>query len=406
MRWIFLDPLNPQEATYRAEKNRQIAFWWSEFSRRVQDFEQLFSGKSQWDLPEWMGETLQAIDQALMWEFGPAVKGAGHRLVITPEARHDLRPLVHAILARAPKLPGWEFYSRRLPETLEMAARAVSARSGGDITGAKARAQVGADGKIDLLFCLPTCSQPGDEQQLSHAFVAAESLLGEETLDVWIGAIEVEPMPKSGFLGMFRTSNRRADLAHLAPLDQLRPTVEALIQDQIRQLPTMPCWKTIDAAKWSVCELQPETAEDFARRDDLLFAVAARADVWEASLRGSLFHSSRFSRCGETFCYVKLDRSNALDGDSEKYLDREPFENALNAKLTPAGLGVVIGGGTGLRYSYMDLALTDMQRGVATAREVLREMNVPLRTWIQFFDDEMASEWVGVHSDAPPPPGL
>jgi len=32
-----------------------------------------------------------------MWEFGPAVNKEGHRLVITPESAHHLRPLVNRI---------------------------------------------------------------------------------------------------------------------------------------------------------------------------------------------------------------------------------------------------------------------------------------------------------------------
>jgi hypothetical protein len=97
---------------------------------------------------------------------------------------------------------------------------------------------------------------------------------------------------------------------------------------------------------------------------------------------------------------VKIDRPE--DAEPLKY--REPLENAVNARLAAAKLGCVMGGGTGLRYSYVDLALTDLQRGVAAVRDALREQNAPLRTWIQFFDDELSSEWVGIHSDAPPPP--
>lgn len=403
MRWLFLDPLDPREATYRAETLRRINAWWSAFAAKTGDLARLFQNQADWDLPGWMEENLQAIDEGLMWEFGPAVHSDGHRLVITPEAKHHLRPLVKTILSRAPEITGWEFYGYRLPESEDMTLQTVQARTGGDISGAKAQAELGASGKIDLLFCLPNCADPDDEEQFHHAFIAAESLLGEETLDRWIGAIEIEPFPKSRLLwGVFQRARRRADPARLVPLDQLRPAVETLIGQQIEQLPAQPCLAWVGDAPWSSYELSPEQADDYPRRADMFVAITARPDVFEAQAGGGLFHSSRLSRCGETFCYVKLDRSDAADG--EKYLDREPLEEALNARLIPNKLGCVIGGGTGVRYSYSDLALTDLTRGVAAVRETLLRQHVPLRTWIQFFDDELSAEWVGVHGDAPPPP--
>ena len=63
-----------------------------------------------------MRKHLQAINEHLMWEFGPAVQGKGHRLVVTPESRRYLRPLVRQVLERTPKLGGWDFYLYRLPE--------------------------------------------------------------------------------------------------------------------------------------------------------------------------------------------------------------------------------------------------------------------------------------------------
>jgi hypothetical protein len=399
MRWIFLDPLNPQEAAYRAEKHRQMNAWWAAFTETAVELDRVFSGRSELDLPAWMNEHLSPIDEGLMWEFGPAVRGEGHRLVITPEAKHHLRPLVSALLSRAPDIKGWEFYPYRLPETLEMASQAVEARTGGNLTGGKAQATPGAAGKVDLVFCLPQCTRSGDEEALYQAFVAAETLVGEETLDTWIGGIDVEPPPKAGFLGRFRKQNRLADPALLAPLEQLRENVESLVAQHVSQLPAQPCWRMLDDSKWSLCELNPQAADDYSGREDLILAVAARPEIIEASVRGP-FSSRRYSRFNETFCYVKLDRPEGAD--PLKY--REPLENAVNAKLAPATLGCVIGGGTGIRYSYIDLALTDLQRGVAAVRDALREQTVPLRTWIQFLDDELTAEWVGVHSEAPPPP--
>jgi hypothetical protein len=74
--------------------------------------------------------------------------------------------------------------------------------------------------------------------------------------------------------------------------------------------------------------------------------------------------------------------------------------------LTLGSLGAVIGGGTGLRYSYIDLALTDVERAVPVIRERLQRGRIGRRCWLQFYDDALAAEWVGLWPDSPEPPGL
>src|SRR5262245_36475517 len=119
MRWRFIDPNNRSEAAERAATIARIDSWWQEFQVKSGDLAALFSRKAQWDLPEWMARHLGDVHPKLMWEFGPAVRNGGHRLVITPEGQHHLRPLVRTLLERAPSVPGWEFYEYRLAEDLE-----------------------------------------------------------------------------------------------------------------------------------------------------------------------------------------------------------------------------------------------------------------------------------------------
>lgn len=62
------------------------------------------------------------------------------------------------------------------------------------------------------------------------------------------------------------------------------------------------------------------------------------------------------------------------------------------------------GSGTGLRYTYLDLALVDLDQGIQVIRKRLQEGGVPKRSWIQFFDADLAAEWIGIYDDSPPPP--
>ena len=115
MRWRFFTPgEHPEEDAQRAMVGARIDAWWQAFAAKAEALDQLFSNLAQWDLVDGWTQHLRSIDQRLVWEFGPGSSG-GHRLVITPEADHHLRPLVEEILARAPKLANWSFFRTAEP---------------------------------------------------------------------------------------------------------------------------------------------------------------------------------------------------------------------------------------------------------------------------------------------------
>src|SRR5688572_20049708 len=115
MRWKFGSKSDPEYQQTRSKVIRRIDDWWRTFEKDRDQITASFKKGSDWDLPGWMNRHLNTIDERLMWEFGPGVKG-GHRLVITPESDRFLRPLVETLLERAPRMEGWEFYPYRLAE--------------------------------------------------------------------------------------------------------------------------------------------------------------------------------------------------------------------------------------------------------------------------------------------------
>jgi hypothetical protein len=396
VRWRFLDPDNASHASFRAQMLRRIDAWWGEFAASAERLGRLFRRQEEWDLPAWMGEHLQDIDGRLCWEYGPAVRGEGHRLVITPEATRQLRPLTTTIIARAPQLSGWEFYPYRLAESVEMAAQTVQARAGGDLSGTEVRAALGQHGLVDLSFVSPQASGPEDQAALNASLIATETLLGEELLDKHVGVIEVDRPRRSLF--------RRRPAA--LPLDRLHDTARALIEGRREQLPPTPHldWCVGDNVPWSVIKLEPEPAEDYPRSDDLFVAVSPVPELWTAARCGRTFASERFSRSGETFCYLKIDGRDGLEATG--FGDRGDIEDALNELLIPDRLGCQIGGGTGLVYSYVELALTDVDEALRRIRQRLRAGRMPQRTWVLFHDSDLCGEWVGIHDQTPPPPGF
>jgi hypothetical protein len=367
---------------------RKIDSWWAEFAARAGDLDDLFAQRTKWDLPAWMEEHLQRIHERLMWEFGPAVRGEGHRLVITPESRRHLRPLVRQVLSRAPRLDGWEFYAYRLPEGFDMAERTVEARAGGSIARTFIRATVNDLNKIDLLFLSRDYSSGEDRQALNDVFVAAETLLGEEILDRWIGAITVVPLDH----GPDEPQGIR----------DLKCVVDCLIDRVRNSLPDVPYFRLPEDTTWTGYELTPQEADDYPHQWDMFVGNSMIDPMWRNAHQDQSFDSVRFSRHGETFCYLKIDGGDGLEGS--RFADKGEIIDAVDEAVRKAEVGCFVGGGTGLRYSYLDLALTDLDRGVDVVQRVLRDGNVPRRSWILFFDTDLQAEWIGIWNDTPPPP--
>lgn len=398
VRWEHTLAVPEAETRERAEVEQKIAAWWDAFRGKAAALSALFRREGKWDLPAWMGEHLQALDAELMWEYGPAVRTQGHRLVITSESRKDLRPLVRRILAAAPTIDGWEFYGHRLAESWEMARLTVEARCGHAprLTGVEVAR--GEDNRVDLTFGGPTVSSADDQEALKEAFVLAETLLGEEALDCWIGAIELRPLPRRGLLGLI---GRGSTAPALPPIDEMKGKVDRLI-DGIRQgLRDRPYLAMSEGEEWTLLELEAAKADDYSDQADLVIAKTPHLPLWQAT-RTETFHDRRFSRFGETFCYVKLDFSQIPEADL--VARKAEIEDALDDLLKPPGWGCQIGGGTGFRYGYIELALVDKASALPAIRSRLVACNVPQRSWILFHDCELRGEWIGIHDDSPAPP--
>jgi hypothetical protein len=390
MRWIFADPANPQEMARRNQAFGAIDAWWRAFQGKTTDLSALFQRKSEWDLVRWMHDYLGAVDPRLMWEFGPARSQEGHRLVITPESVRWLRPLVRSLLERAPRIAGWEFYPNRLPEDVPHTILTVEGRVGVNITGAVVAASLAPSRKIDLWFGFP--QQSFDQRTARNAaFVAAETLMGEHVLDTWIGGISL------------LADDPQAKLRPL-PMDRAQATVGALIRSIQEQLPTSRLADISgDAPNWSSLEVHPDTdADDYPARSDMIFATVLDVEMFRNAHSGLIFTSSCHSRCGELFCYLKIDANQVPREHLVEF--RAHIEDTLNPALLQAKVGGCIGGGSGLRYSYIDLALTDLNGAIPIVRQVLAACRVPLRTWLLFLDDELSREWVGIYAQTPAPP--
>jgi hypothetical protein len=388
MRWRFAEDTDPVEARSRGAVREAIDRWWEAFAKNADRVDEHFRDRKEFDLRSLM-DHLSSVDPNIMWEFGPPVEKPGHRLCITPESHAELRPLVQVILDRSPELPRWEFYPYRLPDEVGDDPIVRDGRTDVSMEGATVSVSRGDGNRIDLSYFV--YSNVDKSEAKKAAFFCTERRLGEECLDKWIGGIDGNASSTPEEKGSRRVS-----------LGRLRPTVEALIDSIHSQLPTAPryqlkCQPNGQPFKYSLLELNlPPQVGDCPRWLDQLLAVAPEVELFNAT-RNSSFYSTRYSRFNETFCYLKI--GEVLDA---KY--RGEVEDAITSILSQKDLGCAWGGGTGKRYSYIELALIEVESAIPILRELLRRFNIHQRTWLLFHDASLQDEWVGIYPQTPPPP--
>jgi hypothetical protein len=76
---------------------------------------------------------------------------------------------------------------------------------------------------------------------------------------------------------------------------------------------------------------------------------------------------------------------------------RNVIESALCESVT--GVGAITGVGLGVKNTYVDLALCDLETGLSRLVSKLRDVGAPARTFVQFFDSELADEWLAIWPD-------
>jgi hypothetical protein len=387
MRWHTSKYETAAEAAERKDLVRKIDAWWDAFRATAPKIGAYFSVRDahkEFDVAEWMHEHLSPIHEALMWEYGQALHQAGHRLVITPEYDRYLRPLTDEILRRAPTVSGFEFYGARLAEPLDDAIEMATHRTNSDLLLTGIDCKPGDGHRVDLTVSVrKTASEKEQDIAWSQASIIVNTLVGEELTDCWLGYIDISPSGTS-----------------LSHLNKLKSGFYETVRQCQSKRPSHPFFQSDPNGTWTMYEMKPDPEKEITRRSDLFVYRTMIPEFFRTTHNGIPFYSQRFSARCERFIYLMLDGREA---DMEAFEDKASIEDALEAALVPRGLGAMVGTGTGRRYSYIDLAVTDVFKACSTVVDVLRQGGIVKNSWILFHDDEWRDEWIGIYDDTPPP---
>lgn len=389
LRWKYAEEFGADDTALRDYWEDQMNNWWIAFYQHHAQLEAELKTGDDAFLSKFMAEHLQSKVVDIAWEFGFDKGTKKYQLVLTPEDDLELRPMIESLIARAPRLENWSFFSYRQPISYPDCEKTVPIKSGEPLLDLQFSGNPAAENNIEISFYYPGIEDDSSLYNLvvNQAFFALEALLGEEVLDKWIGVIEVLELPE--------------DDRQLLPLADLRAYVDTQLTLLKKQLPDHPYYTFSEDSDWMLYELDPSEADDYPKQADLYIARTMNSKLWANIQNGLPFYSENYSRRGETFCYLKMDGNFS---DEETFFElKTDIENQLNQALLEAGYGSVIGSGTGYRYQYIDLALHNFKAAVALIQQLTKELGTPRNTWLLFFDTPLSSEWIGIFENTPPP---
>jgi hypothetical protein len=283
------------------------------------------------------------------------------------------------------------------PLDLPTALALVRERHKVDCSNARARAGFARGHLIDVVLALPGGRNTPEEAVAAEALV--ELVLGEARRADWIDSVTSLAAPRGGLLKVVQAGTEDD---RFFPLVELAPTIEAAVHGIHAGLPSEPLWALGGEQRWYLFELDVEPAHYYAAQADVALVSTFMPELVKCFLSGASFASTRFSRAGELFAYLKYE---SRERDPQQALARRRMlEDALDAELVSERAGRVIGSGMGVVYSYVNLALSRVERSIDVLQSVAKRVGLSRNTWIQFFDTSLADAWVGLTSDAPTPP--
>lgn len=394
MRWYLAEYGTAEEQKNKREKLRLIEAFWAQFERDHKTLREAYYQRASDFMLRWLVKYLQAIDENLMWEIGKDIISEEDRLIlaITPEENHHLRPMTNSIIELAPQIPAWRFTQHKTPVALNVknSKHSMAKQNWDDLEAAIIAKETNA---FDLVFRSQFIKSRDKYSDLQEVFLAADTFLGQEYIDIWIDIISTVPKDEGLLAKVFALAKKEEERHEFFHLDEVRTRLSGMIADLIDNLPDYPVLD-IESKDYSVMKL---SAEHHGR----ISSSTKAPNVIMAKLSRNLFHSSNFSKHGEVFAYIKTSLS-PFDSESVEWV--YAVEEAIDANLRKERVGASLGTGFGPGMGFIDLALLDVHASLKIIRQELNRAEASKHTWMLFYDTYMRDEWWGLGEDTPPPP--
>jgi hypothetical protein len=264
-------------------------------------------------------------------------------------------------LSRASNLNGWTFYAERQPGSIEGIRMKL-----GDLdfnpTEFWIAPEVNCESeKVDIAVWHPLFDQMDRNERLRPLFLFLDEVLGEFGTDQWIG--EIKPNDKQ--------------LSDAIPLKELSAFIENL-----RKTKSWRKFRPGEAITLYRCE-HPHT--DFLRGDIIIGqTIQPRLNGEYLKAEGRL--KDPLAGTGADYIFVSFDVGILPEGKQVEA--RGVIEDALDGALRAEHRGRLLGGALGTKLAYIDLLIYDGAASLDIVRQILKELQLPAGTSINFFAEE------------------
>ena len=303
-------------------------------------------------------------ERVTSWEFGPAE--TGHFLALSPELDHEKRPLIRALLNRAPELAGWEFGDARRPhDSLDHVLHLAASRMHQLLTLTGVSSCAGSHRRIDLI------GNGAGRDVDCQAGLVFSVIFGEAIERDWLGEISFGRRAGGLLSKLIGKASRAAPPeAWLAPfLEETQHLLDQLMEDRPEAAYSAPLGAGTEVTLY---ECEPRESDD--PRSDTITYQTAHTDLAAARFAGVRISSVRFSRHRESLLGLRIERTP--EQPFGQVSDRSDLAERIDSALRASGAGGVYGEGHGTGHVYIEFATGDIPMATAIVERVLGQSEV------------------------------
>jgi hypothetical protein len=169
-----------------------IRRFWTWFVANADRLKNLYVNSRFQDLTQEMNRELDRVEPQLAWEMGPG-KQKPYLLTISSEGNTRLRDFADLMIELAPDLTGWELYSSRPARPAPKVVRLSESGEAFETADWEFIPMENPEkGRLDLVVVGDQLARSDREPALRAVSLYLDQLLGEDTVELWIGEFRVK----------------------------------------------------------------------------------------------------------------------------------------------------------------------------------------------------------------------
>jgi hypothetical protein len=349
----------PEGETLKQRTDR----FWNWFSEHAETFYQAIEDQNFDNYSQSFITKIDEIFPGIAWVFGPGPDVKGHSLTVSPEGDPYESIAIAYIVAQAPSLPGWTFYSSRQPSptfaegSMNIAGQKVSANEIWVTPDIDEDAE-----EIDLVCWTPVFQDLPEGSRGQITFLWLDEALGELNVTQRLGSIDIHG----------------DKLAESFPLTELPEYVSKIEKEHQ--------WKSVILGE-AYCTYTVEKRADFKPqflRSDIFTGTSLLHRLSEEHLAEDGNPPSKLSKWGVDFIFVALPRNIFSKGSEID--ERGEIEDTLQQAFDFDKSGRVLGGASGDENLYLDIAIYDGKKAIDLVIDNLKADPIGKEGKVYFFD--------------------